>query len=181
MIVWDTETTGLLEASLSSPDRQPRIVEFAAVKLLMSDEGDWVIDGKLHFICNPGIPLDPKAAKYFDLTNEFLATQPKFITQLRYIQDFFLGERQMAAHNLTFDRGVLAEELKRVDRLLHFPWPIEHLCTTELTQDLHLKDRKLMTLYEHYMKTPLKQTHRAMDDVMALCQIVSHMHTEGRL
>lgn len=181
MIIWDTETTGLLEASLSSPDRQPRIIEFAAVKGAFMEDGHFLVDRSENFLVNSGMPMEPKFSKITGITDEMLAQAPKFVTLLPRIQNFFLGQREMVAHNLTFDRGALAEELKRIDRLLNFPWPIEHLCTVELTQDLHLKDRKLSTLYEHYAKEPLKQNHRAMDDVMTLVKIVEFMHAEGRL
>lgn len=180
MIIFDTETTGLLEASLASIEKQPRIIEFAAVKGEFIDDR-FFIDRQLHFLVNPGIPVDKKWLKTLGIGEHDLEGEPRLVKFLGELQNFFLGQRQMVAHNLPFDRGVLAEELKRIDRLLNFPWPIQHLCTVELTQDLHLKDRKLTTLYEHYMKEPLKQTHRAMDDVMALVKIVEKMHFEDRL
>lgn len=163
------------------------MIEFAAVDVRFNDDdydGAYipaVIVNKLQFLINPGVPMEPKFSKITGITDALLSAAPKFVTAFPQIQDFFLGQRRMVAHNLSFDRGVLAEELKRIDRLLNFPWPIEHFCTVELTQDLHLKDRKLTTLYEHYFAEPIKQTHRAMDDVMTLVKIVEAMHNEGRL
>lgn len=194
MIVFDTETTGFLEPSLSSPDRQPRIIEIAMANVDFGD--NYVQDDDLGFIdrignvlvletwtmlINPGVSIDPKFAKITGITDAMLAQAPKFVTALPQIQNFFLGQREMVAHNLSFDRGVLAEELKRIDRLFNFPWPIEHICTVERSQDLHLKDRKLATLYEHYFGEPLKQNHRAMDDVYTTIKVIDRMHAEGRL
>jgi DNA polymerase III epsilon subunit-like protein len=193
MIVFDTETTGFLEPSLSSPDRQPRIVEIAMANILFADQdlpdkdfyidriGNVIVLSTWTMLINPGMSIDPKFSKITGITDAMLAEAPKFVTQLPHIQDFFLGQREMVAHNLSFDRGVLAEELKRIDRLLNFPWPIEHICTVERSQDLHLKDRKLSTLYEHYFGEQLKQNHRAMDDVYTTIKVIDRMHAEGRL
>lgn len=181
MIVFDTETTGFLEPSLSSPDRQPRIIEIAAVKGEFFPDGHFFVDRSMNFLVNPGQSIDPKFSKITGITDQLLSTARKFVSCLTEIQNFFLGQREMVAHNLSFDRGVLAEELKRIDRLLNFPWPIDHICTVERSQDLHLKDRKLSTLYEHYFGEPLKQNHRAMDDVTTTIKVIERMHSEGRL
>lgn len=192
MIVFDTETTGFLEPSLSSPDRQPRIIEIAMADVVFEEHepittdfidriGNVLVLATLTMLINPGVSIDPKFSKITGITDAMLAQAPKFVTQLPDIQNFFLGQREMVAHNLSFDRGVLAEELKRIDRLLNFPWPIEHICTVERSQDLHLKDRKLATLYEHYFGESLKQNHRAMDDVYTTIKVIDRMHAEGRL
>ena len=177
MIIIDLETTGLSAPSLATPAQQPYIIEFAARKL--GEDGSLIHN--LGFFVKPPVPITPEITKITGITQAMVDGAKSFAAHLPAIQEFFLGERLLIAHNLAFDRGVLAEELKRLDALLKFPWPPEHFCTVENTQDLGLKDRKLVTLYQHYIGKPLAQTHRAADDVSALTEIVVKMINEGRI
>jgi len=84
----------------------------------------------------------------------------------------------MIAHNLSFDRSMIANELLRIDKLLQFPWPIKHTCTVE--KSIHIEQRRmsLTRLHEHLLGTGFN-AHRAKDDVHALVRCYHAMSEAG--
>lgn len=180
MILIDNETTGLKEVSTVPSDQQPRIIEFAALQL---DNKSLKEKGAFHFLIHPGkgISLSDDIVKITGITDAMLRGQPPFAGRYETIVNFFLGESMLVAHNLPFDRDVLALDLARIGRQYQFPWPPHHRCTAELTQDIKGKYLRQQDLYEHYMGKPANQTHRALDDVRQLAEIVRCMRKEGRI
>lgn len=191
MIVFDTETTGLVMPELADITAQPKIIEFAAVKMElefvspMSNDPrqEWRIKDTLAFFVDPLCDIDPKVTKLTGISNALLKAEgaTPFTSHVESIQEFFLGERQVWAHNLAFDLSVLKFELSRIGYEYKFPWPLEQRCTVEVTSHWGLKDRKFTTLYEHVTKQKLQQTHRAMDDVLALCTVIQKMYEDSTI
>lgn len=177
MILIDNETTGLKEVSTVPLEQQPRIIEFAALRL---DDKTLKETGALHFMIHPGkgISLSDEIVKITGITDSDLKGQPPFAGRYQAIVDFFLGERTLVAHNLPFDRDVLAMELMRLGRPYQFPWPPVHICTVELTQGITGKYMKQEDLYQHFFGRPANQTHRALDDVRQLAEIVRRLRKE---
>jgi len=178
MIVWDTETTGLIEKGAVPLVKQPHIVEFAGVKLYDETLEPY---GDLEFMCKPPIPLSEKITEITGLTDDDLKDCKPFAAYYKKLVDFFFGERVIVAHNLSYDVGMLSLELRRLDRLVKFPWPPEHKCTMELTKDIKGKWMKQGVLYKHYMGYDPEQEHRAMADVNQLVEVVRKMRDDGRL
>jgi DNA polymerase III epsilon subunit-like protein len=178
VILIDSETTGLKEVSTVPADQQPRIIDFAALKL---NDKTLKEEGALSFLIHPGkgISLSDEIVKITGITDAMLKGQPPFAGRYQAIVDFFLGEVLLGAHNLPFDRDVLALDLGRIGKLLQFPWPPKHFCTAELTQDITGKYLKQQDLYQHYLRKAANQTHRALDDVRQLAEIVRCMRKDG--
>jgi DNA polymerase III epsilon subunit-like protein len=168
MIVFDTETTGLPQPSVVSLDLQPQIIEYAAVKM---DSKLKVID-KMTFLCKPSIQLPAIITKITGLKDEDLADKPPFSEFYDQLCEFHLGETEMLAHNVDFDRKLLMFDLSRIGKQFNFPWPSRHICTVEATMHFENKRLKLQELYEMATGKPLEQTHRAMDDVEALLEVL---------
>lgn len=169
-LVYDNETTGLLKPEVSDLSQQPKIIEFAVVAIDQSydrlSEHSWLI--------HPGEDITPEITKITGLKNEDLRGKPSFIQVLPEIEQVFLGKHRVMAHNLPFDWGMLTNELKRVGREYAFPYPPIQQCTVQLASDLIFGRRAKMTeLYEKTLGKPLAQTHRALDDVNALVEIIS--------
>lgn len=166
-IVFDTETTGITLPSVSDLSSQPRIIELGAVK---------VVDGKrvaeLSQKLNPEIPLEEVITKITGLTDADLADQPNFKDFLPQARAFFADVDVLVAHNAPFDEAMLLNELRRVDALGDFPMPPLVLCSLQEYWHLFGRPMKLLELYEHVLGKPLAQTHRALDDVNALLEIL---------
>lgn len=176
MILFDTETTGLPKPSAANLELQPKIIEFAAVKV----DSKFNIVDELEFMCNPGHPLEPIITKITGIKDSDLADKESFSYHLDSVASFFKGAKQITAHNHEFDRRLMYFELLRRGWTDGFPGCYaECICTVEAT--FHLKNRRLkMTeLYEIATGKPLAQKHRAMDDVLALLECVKWCVAEG--
>jgi DNA polymerase III epsilon subunit family exonuclease len=171
-LVYDTETTGLLKPQISDLKAQPKIIEFALAEL---DEGYNLV--RTHeWLIYPGEDISAEITKITGLTNDDLRGKPSFIEVLPEIEDAMMGCDRLIAHNLPFDMGMLTNELKRVGREYAFPYPPNQMCTVQIAADVLFGRRaKLTELYEKALGEPLAQTHRALDDVLALAKIVRKM------
>jgi DNA polymerase-3 subunit epsilon len=168
-LVYDNETTCLLKPEVAGLDQQPKIIEFAVIEI----DDDYNEVGEWSWLINPGELITPEITKITGITNDDLRGKPSFIQVLPEIEKVFKGVDRVMAHNLPFDWGMLTNELKRVGREYAFPYPPNQVCTVQLASDLIYGRRAKMTeLYEKAVGKPLAQTHRALDDVRALVEIV---------
>lgn len=165
MIIFDTETTGLIQNTLLPLKQQPRIIELYALKL---DPVTLEPVDELEQLFNPGHPLDEDITRITGLKDEDLRDAPSWAQVQPKVVDFFFGARRMVAHNLSFDRDMLAFELRRTDSLMRFPWPPEHVCTVEATEHLKGFRMSLSDLHTHLFGEGFPQAHRARTDVNAL-------------
>ncbi|MDB3886838.1 DNA polymerase III subunit epsilon [Candidatus Pelagibacter sp.] len=99
-VVLDTETTGI------SVKEGHRIVEIGCIEL------DNLIPTKNRFHCylNPERKVSEKALEVHGYSDEFLATQKKFLDVVEKFLDFIKGKR-LIIHNADFDLGHLNNEL----------------------------------------------------------------------
>ena len=171
----DTETTGLPEPTVAGLDKQPYIIEFAAVKV---DARDMTIIDRIEFMCKPPIALPAIITKITGIKDSHLDSKEPFSYHFNELANFFVGESEGVAHNAQFDFSLMEFEMMRLGKQHKFPWPIRRLCTVEATHHLKNRRMKMIELYEHATGRPLAQTHRAMDDVDALYEIVCWMHKE---
>ena len=173
MIIFDTETTGLLKPEIANLDAQPHIIEVAMVRL---DEVNYEEVERFETLLDPGVPIDEELHKKITgLTNADLAGKPTFFEVYRQLADFCLGEWSIVAHNYPFDRGMLEVELRRINAVCAFPWPPNGICTVERTMHIKSRRMRLSELYELKLGKPLAQTHRAMGDALALAEVVREM------
>lgn len=177
-LVLDTETTGLLKPSGTKLEDQPQIIELALASVVVDDSDETsaalspYVANEISWLINPGVPLPQEIIKITGITDEMLKDQPSFAAVLPQVIPWFLGAHGMIAHNMPFDRGMLINELKRCGKEFAFPWPPQQVCTVAAYQHLTGRFMKTTALYERIIGEPLAQTHRALDDVRALVQIV---------
>lgn len=167
-LVFDWETTGLTLHPDAPPEKQPRAIEFGGLLI----DGDGQELEAVDIMINPGdLPLPPEIVKITGITDADLQDAPPFAQVLPQIARMFSQAQLCIAHNLPFDRSILRLELARAG-VTDFPWPQHELCTVGLYRDHWGRNPRLVELYEAVMGRPLAQTHRALDDVRALAEIV---------
>jgi len=170
MIIFDTETTGLLLPPTANLFLQPRIVELCIIEL---DDKTYEERGEPHtWLFDPRVPIPKETEKINGISDAMVKGKPTFEELLPKIIETFLGQRKLVAHNLPFDKGILEIELRRLDAVTRFPWPPEQVCTVALTEHIKGFRMNLPDMHEHFLGTKLEQTHRAEDDVRALEAIV---------
>jgi len=165
-IVFDTETTGLTLPKVAELKQQPRIIELAVARIehgKIVSEHEWLIDPEQH--------ISSEITKITGITNDMVKGKPKFRQLLGEIEDAFAGADLLIAHNAPFDVAMLTNELEMCARL-NFPWPVETICTVQEYAFIKGRRLKLTELYELKVGVPLAQTHRALDDVRALAEII---------
>lgn len=167
IIVFDTETTGLTLHPRAPLEKQPRMIEFGAA--LLDERGETVEEASM--LCNPQVPITPEITKITGLTDTDVRNAPWFSELLPQLRRLFGEARCVVAHNLPFDRAILRGELARIG-VTDFPWPSQELCTVQLYADMWGRNPRLVELYAAVIGQPLAQTHRALDDVRALVEVV---------
>lgn len=182
MIIFDTETTELVAPEASNINRQPRIVEFAAIRVMNESLLPMAgIKCQLESFINPGVPIPPESTKITGITNDMVKTLPKFSAFYESLWNFFLGEDTIVAHNLAFDSNVLRYELTRIDKQFKFPWPPKQICTVEASIGLAGHRLNLGKLHEIATGAPHPEAHRALSDVEALLRCVRWMRKKRLL
>ena len=173
MIVFDTEATGFPRKAAEPLSSQPRLIEFAGIKL---DE-DMKEVGRIEFLCNESAcPLPPRIVEITGITDETLKGAQDFAFHYEPLCEFLLGERTWVAHNISFDLSIVRYELERLERLLQFPFPPHALCSMRATAHLNEgRNMKMEHLHEKLFTIPFKTKHRAMADVEALTEIVREL------
>jgi DNA polymerase III epsilon subunit-like protein len=176
MLIFDTETTGLVQPTIAGLAAQPHIIEFACIKV---DLDDMSIVGQVDFLCKPPIQIPPIITKITGITQSQLDGLDPFSSHFNEIAQLFIGESEGVCHNAQFDFSLLEFEIDRMGKLAKFPWPIRRCCTVEATTHILNHRMKLCDLYQHATGRPMLKAHRAMDDVIALWEVVQWMHAEG--
>jgi DNA polymerase III epsilon subunit-like protein len=172
MIIFDTETTGLPKSSIVDLDKQPKIIEFAAIKL--NDETLEEVE-RLEFLVNPKEKLEPIIKKITGLTDSDLENEKPFTAYYGQLAKFFLGEKYCIAHNLEFDMNLLKFELMRIGRETQFPYCPGQICTVNKTLHLNNYRLSLSKLYKYLFNQEMKEAHRAMVDVEHLTKCVKEL------
>lgn len=174
-IIFDTETTGLLKPSAQSLDEQPYIIEIHAVRL---DDEFQLVDEFGSFV-KPPIPISDEITKITGINDVMVKDAPTFAEVYQDLVDVFLGTTKMIAHNLPFDRSMLANELLREDLVLKFPWPPQHLCTVEAAMPIEQRRINLSSLHQIATGKPHEGAHRAKEDVYALVRCYHYLVEKG--
>jgi DNA polymerase III epsilon subunit-like protein len=179
IIILDTETTGLPQPSGVPLEVQPKIIEIGA---LYVDSTSNEITRTINQLLDPGDIYDPKTketsrvlpsiiTEITGITIEKLTGQPSFNDFLPVLSTFFIGADVLIMHNAPFDVKMINLEMKRI-RAIGFPYPPSIICTVQEYKTMMGKWPKLTELYEKVLGKSLVQSHRALDDCMALHEIL---------
>ena len=168
IIMFDTETTGLLLPEGAPLENQPQIIEFAAIAM---DQHFKEID-RLEFMCNPEKPLPPIITKITGITDNDLMTKLPFKHFADDVLKFWQGVDYVIAHNVNYDMGMLNNELKRLGLEESLPKPKQCICTVQETYHIHNRRLKLSQAYKHFTGKEPEIAHRAMGDVETLKELV---------
>lgn len=158
-IFYDTETTGIRAD-------QDRVIEIAAY--------DPVNNATFEKLVNPGRPIPPDATAIHKITDEMVAGCPGFGEIIKEFMAFCEGDVILIAHNNdSFDIHFLRQEFGR-SNLAMPPWKFLDTLKWARRYRPDLPRHTLQFLRETY-SIPANNAHRALDDVIVLHQIFSHM------
>ena len=166
--VFDFETTGFVLHPASKDSVQPRMIEAG---LAVVDQSGEVLES-LEQLINPGMQISDEITKVTGITNDDLVGQPRFADVWPQMREKFDQCDIALAHNLPFDYNVLRLELER-HQIIDFTWPQYLICTVEENIMQWGRRPKLVDWYKDTFDEKLAQTHRALEDVLALVEIIN--------
>jgi DNA polymerase III epsilon subunit family exonuclease len=172
IVIFDTETTGLLQPENSDLTMQPKIIEFYGVRL---DE-DFAIKKEVNVLINPQEPISQLITNITGINDRMVENESPFCDVADEIASIFENANLSVAHNHSFDAGMLDVEYRRLDR----PRPSAYncLCTVEAT--LGMTGHRLPLTRLHWMLLQEQfKAHRAKDDVFALVRCFHHLTESG--
>jgi len=174
ILVFDTETTGLTLHPDAPLHKQPKIIE---IGIALLDRNGAIVETINHLI-DPQEQITEEITKITGITNDDLKGAFTFAQALPSIRNAFERASAVFAHNLPFDKAMLKNELARA-AVYDFPWPKNEYCTVGIHKEQWGRNPKLTELYEFATGVPLPQTHRALDDVLALvdAMLALDLHT----
>lgn len=177
LAIFDTETTGLLKPNAVDVKEQPYITEFYGC--VINEKFEMLRE--LDTFIKPPVPLSDEITKITGINNDMVSNAPVFADVYPELCTLFEGTRCLVAHNASFDVSMLANELLRIDKLIHFPWPKHHICTIERSH--HIKGHRLNLTKLHTLATgkPFEGAHRAKIDVFALVRCFNWLVEEGHV
>ncbi|MFA6998652.1 MAG: 3'-5' exonuclease [Desulfosarcinaceae bacterium] len=151
----DVETTGL------SPVYGHRVIEIAAVRIAGNCLGE-----TFHSLIDCGRKVSPGAWRVHGITDAMLVDQPPPAMVFEQFRRF-IGNRDLVAHNASFDRAFLRYEYGR----LGWQFTSRMHCTLALSRKLlpGLADHRLETVFRHLFpgESETLRLHRALDDACA--------------
>lgn len=194
-VVFDTETTGLIDNSAIPLKRQPHIIELCALQLDLDEFHrqqslvGWTTEGIHKFVQDapmftslfhhPKLPEETEGIT--GISQEMVNLAPQFAAKFRELQEFYHGTRYMVGHNLSYDRDMLHIELRRLDAACRFPWPIRHICTVEATETEEGFRIGLNDLHERLTGVRFSEHHRAEPDTRATARCFLHLVRDGKV
>jgi len=171
VIFMDTETTALLAVEAADLEQQPHMVEIACIKTDIHLDNIEVLSQ----LIKPPIRIPGEVINIHHITNEDVAYQKPFAGYYRQIANFFIGTTHLIGHNLQFDKRILENELKRINKVTSFPWPPNNICTVEEVQKLKGYRLSLSALHAELFGQGFEEAHRAETDTMALIRVYREM------
>lgn len=175
IIIFDTETTGLLKPIPTMMEKQPFITEIYAARI--SPEFDFLAEANL--LIKPPVHIEPEITKITGIDDELVKESPVFLEVYDELYDLFEGVQYVVGQNVMFDINMLFNELFRHNLEKKFPWPKHHICTIESSYHYKNKRLNLMALHEYLFGKGFKEAHRAKNDVMATIRCFIELNARG--
>lgn len=180
-IVFDTETTGLIKPEVTDIKEQPQIIEYYGCKIRHNDDKTIEFLDDLHLYIKPDDPIPEFITKITHIDNERVKNCPSFAEVFPQLQKFHVGVDEWVAHNCAFDAAMIANEVARIDKIIHFPFPPKHTCTVQATKAIEQRRLTLTRLHEYLFGCGFVDAHSAKGDVQALYKCYVELIKRGTI
>lgn len=172
IVLFDTETTGLLLPDNAPLEEQPKIIEFFGVRI----NDQFEIQNEVETFINPGEPLTKEITQITGIKDSDVADAPTFAEVQEQISELFSGADLAVAHNIAFDNQMLIHEFMRLD--LPRSMANHDFCTVEFCKNHYGYRINLSNLYYKLYGKYFK-AHRAKNDVYALVSCFHKLIQDG--
>ena len=182
-LLFDTETTGLIENRAIDLDRQPEVIEYYGC---MADLKKGKVLSDYETMIKPrnkvnGLMATNAKKSISDITgidDAMLAKAPSFAQVAKKIKAQLEGAPLIIGQNVQFDREMMNIEFERLGEKIKWP---PCICTIE--QSIFLKGERLnlSRLHELLLGATFPGAHRAKADTHALMRCATEMFKRGML
>jgi DNA polymerase III epsilon subunit-like protein len=186
IIIFDTETTGLPKQDAPLED-QPHIIQFASLTYDFDPlTKRFTESARYNQLIKPPVAIPAESTRVTGITDESVSGMPVFAAAYNDIAALFQEADVAVAHNIEFDRLMLANEIKRLGKTGDL-MPGEIYDSMEQTRDLcklpgrsgGYKAPRLMELHQFLLNESFQEAHNAIKDVEALARCVKVLLQQG--
>lgn len=193
ILIFDTETTWLVQRNEPDINKQPRIVQFAGIIGELRDDGNWKKEEEINILINPGIPIPMQVSSIHWIYDIDVKDKPSAEEVIPEILAKMNGVDFVVAHNLKFDEEIIKLEVTRLKMkgLTLDYMPQGKICTMVAGTPICKLDKpswapgykppKLQELFYFLNGKYFKWAHDAMVDVRACWISFVKMVQEGYL
>jgi DNA polymerase III epsilon subunit-like protein len=173
-IVFDTETTGLIENRSRPLDKQPEIIDYYAA---LVDLETGKVENEWNYLIKPSKKIPAIITKITGYVDSDFDDAPPFGEVAEDIIDGLAEANVVIAHNFSFDMEMVDIELERLGR--EVVWPKRAICTVE--QTIHLQGYRLtlMGMHELLFGEKFDEAHKAKPDTQALIRCAVELRSKG--
>lgn len=177
VVLFDTETTGLIKNTGLALNLQPRVIEFYG---MLVDDQSWEIEDEVEFLADPGFQLEEIITRITGLTDADLGGEKPFRENAQKVHDLMESGEEVVAHNLSYDLNMVDFEFRRIGDQ-PCPWPAIRTCTVLQTEWIKGHRMSLTNLHHHLFGEPFDGAHRAREDVAALLRCFKKLREDGNI
>lgn len=174
-LIFDTETSGLIDNRSIKLELQPHVVEWYSA---LVDLSTGQIENELDFLIKPPKPISDEITKITGIKNEDLNGKPDFTHFAPFIKKEIEEANFVIAHNISFDSEVLDISFERLNDKIKWP---KKICSVESSVHLLGYRLTLSALHLHLFNEPFVGVHRAKTDVAALIRCCCGLHKLGAI
>ncbi len=167
LVGFDTETTGLIKPNVVELDKQPEIIELYMTKQIQRSDGVIELIDEINTFLSPKGPISEEITRITGITPLMVKGAPTFGDIFPRLQEFHVGVDAWVAHNNSFDTAMMANEISRIGKIVHFPFPPRKICTVQSSMAIEQRRLTLTNLHKELFGVPFEGAHRAKDDVLA--------------
>lgn len=172
IVIFDTETTGLLKPDDAPLEDQPKVIEFYGVAINENFE----ILSELETFIDPQEPLTKEITRITGIKDSDVIGAPTFDGVASSINLLFKDADMAVAHNIAFDNGMMQVMYDRIGKEREMA--VHQFCTVDALKPEYGRRIALGALYKKLFGSYFK-AHRAKNDVQALVRCFHHFVESG--
>lgn len=191
VVLFDTETTGLLKPKVSDIHTQPQVIEYYGMKAIHRADGVIEKIDEFETYLRPAKEFNESViTKITGITNAMIKDAPSFFDIHKKLLEFYSGVGRIVAHNCAFDDAMVKNEYLRLatdeqitvdefnDAIAQIN-SIKKLCTVQKTMFIQQRRLSLTNLHLELFGVPFEGAHRAHGDVEALFRCYEELCKRG--
>lgn len=191
VVLFDTETTGLLKPKVADIHLQPQVIEYYGMKVVHRADGIIEKIDEFETYLRPAKEFNESViTKITGITNAMIKDAPSFFDIHKKLLEFYSGVGRIVAHNCAFDDAMVKNEYLRLaadeqitvdefnDAIAQIN-SIKKLCTVQKTMFIQQRRLSLTNLHLELFGVQFEGAHRARGDVEALFRCYEELCKRG--